>query len=105
MIWKLFGGGKSSKTPDPPLRDVKALVMGLQKAALHLTTTLPRGTSFFGGAPSIAPDPWPARNGKPLDFIAQLDLQKVHETLPFDWLPRSGALLFFYDVKNQPWGF
>ena len=38
----------------------------------------------------------------PLTFIAQLDLA----TLPLtDELPRTGSLLFFYDAKNQPWGF
>ncbi len=104
MIWKLFGGGKS-KEPERPPRDVKELVLGLQKAALHAVTTIPRGTSFFGGAPSIAPDRWPERNGKRLDFIVQIDLAATQALLPMPWLPKAGALLFFYDVKHQPWGF
>jgi hypothetical protein len=104
MIWKLFGGGKS-KEPEPPPRDVKELVQGLQRAALHLVTTVPRGTSFLGGAPSIAPDPWPVHKGKRLGFLAQIDLAQTQALLPMDWLPKSGALLFFYDLKNQPWGF
>jgi uncharacterized protein YwqG len=24
---------------------------------------------------------------------------------PIDWLPQDGALLFFYDLDQQPWGF
>jgi len=104
MIWKWFGGGRS-KEPEPPPRDVKELVLGLQKAALHAVTTIPRGTSFFGGAPSIAPDPWPEREGKKLQFLAQIDLATTQALLPMDWLPKAGALLFFYDVEEQPWGF
>jgi uncharacterized protein YwqG len=101
MIWKIFGGGRSKK----PSRDVKELLLGLQRAALHLVTTVPRGTSFFGGAPSIAPDPWPTHQGRRLDFLAQIDLAQSQAQLPMDWLPKSGALLFFYDFENQPPGF
>jgi uncharacterized protein YwqG len=105
MIWKLLFGGGKSKEPGPPPRDVKELLMGRQKAALHLVTTVPRGTSFLNGAPSIAPDRWPEHKGKKLGFLAQIDLAHAQAQLPMDWLPKSGALLFFYDMENGPWGF
>jgi uncharacterized protein YwqG len=36
---------------------------------------------------------------------ASAPLAELHRVLPIDWLPSSGALLFFYDMKEQPWGF
>lgn len=48
---------------------------------------------------------WPTRAGKPLAFIARLDLPQVQAMLPTAWLPATGALLFFYDMKAMPWGF
>jgi uncharacterized protein YwqG len=32
-------------------------------------------------------------------------MEELQRTRHVDWLPRAGALLFFYDVDNQPWGF
>ncbi len=48
---------------------------------------------------------WPARDGVPLTFLAGLALDEIHAELGVSWLPDSGALLFFYDAANQPWGF
>ena len=45
------------------------------------------------------------RGGKPLSFLACVDLSSLSKTLPQPWLPSSGHLLFFYDAENQPWGF
>ena len=64
--------------------------------------TLPPGASRFGGAPDVAPGfAWPERDGRPLTFLAQLDLADVRAPD----LPASGWLLFFYDAVEQPWGF
>jgi uncharacterized protein YwqG len=110
MIWKWFGAGKSRaparhvRDEQQLVRDVKQLVQGLPRAALHVMTTIPRGTSFLRGAPSIAPDPWPVRNGRKLDFLAQIDLAQVQAALQPDWLPREGALLFFYDFESYVMG-
>jgi uncharacterized protein YwqG len=63
--------------------------------------TIADGQSRFGGTPETPPDfVWPTRDGRPLAFLAQIDLTQVraHE------LPASGWLLFFYDAEEQPWG-
>jgi uncharacterized protein YwqG len=49
--------------------------------------------------------PWPAKNGRQLDFLAQLDLAQMQAAVPMDWLPTRGALLFFYDIQGNVWGF
>src|SRR5690606_36639600 len=60
--------------------------------------------SYFGGQPpAIEGFEWPRKSGSPLAFLACLDLAEIPDVLP--WLPRSGTLLFFYDIENQPWGF
>lgn len=66
---------------------------------------IPIGSSKLGGEPDLADgSEWPSWEGKPLSFLAQLDLEEV---APFDLerlLPTTGRLLFFYDAAGQPWG-
>lgn len=65
---------------------------------------IPIGASKLGGRPDLpAAAAWPARDGRPLAFIGQIDLAGVPDVEPS--LPRSGLVLFFYDAVNQPWGF
>jgi uncharacterized protein YwqG len=63
--------------------------------------------SNFGGKPMLDSSDfsWPHSNGKPLSFLAQLDLTEIASANKFDWLPSTGSLLFFYDVEEMPWGF
>lgn len=49
--------------------------------------------------------PWPEWKGRRLSFLARVSLPELHRVRKFDWLPSEGALLFFYDVDEQPWGF
>ncbi|MDR0965354.1 MAG: DUF1963 domain-containing protein [Myxococcales bacterium] len=59
------------------------------------------GQSRFGGRPDVPADfLWPTRDGRPLSFLAQLDLVEIAAPA----LPSRGWLLFFYDVEEQPWG-
>lgn len=66
---------------------------------------IPIGASRMGGEPDLPSDiEWPHNNGKPLTFLAQLDLQElmlpiIDQKLEPEWL------VFFYDVEEQPWGF
>ncbi|WP_394827879.1 YwqG family protein [Pendulispora albinea] len=61
--------------------------------------TLPIGASRFGGAPDVpAIFVWPTCAGRPLTFLAQLDLSEVNAP----GLPPRGFLLFFYDVIELP---
>jgi hypothetical protein len=69
------------------------------------TDTLPPGTSHFGGRPDLPEDlVWPRVDGRPLAFLAQIDLADVARVQPAGPL-RAGHLWFFYDAKEQPWGF
>ena len=64
----------------------------------------PVGASKLGGAPDLpAGAPWPAGgDGRPLTFLAQLDLAALPEVDPD--LPRDGTLSFFWDTVGQPPG-
>jgi uncharacterized protein YwqG len=62
--------------------------------------------SRLGGTPDLDPGtPWPERDGRPLAFVAQVDLATVAPHDVDGVLPRDGLLSFFYDVVDLPWGF
>lgn len=66
---------------------------------------LPIGGSKLGGRPDLpGASPWPARDGCPLSFIAQLDCGELQRFESGALLPPSGLLSFFYDAQEQPWG-
>jgi uncharacterized protein YwqG len=59
---------------------------------------VPLGASFFGGAPDLPSAwEWPALDGVPMEFVAQLDLPQ----LSVPELPNSGHLWFFYDWEQS----
>jgi len=64
-------------------------------------STIPLGQSKFGGMPDLPPDiAWPDYQGRPLDFVAQINLADV---APFDHdkrLPTSGRLYFYFDERK-----
>jgi uncharacterized protein YwqG len=63
---------------------------------------LPLGASRFGGSPDVPEGfAWPVHRGRPLTFLAQLDLSGLSSSD----LPATGWLLFFYDVAEQPFGY
>ena len=63
------------------------------------------GGSRFGGQPDLPEDvPWPLNDGKPLSFIAQLELSGVSSYKATESLPRQGYLWFFYDAEAIPSG-
>jgi uncharacterized protein YwqG len=102
---RLFGG----KTPPPaavPPRDVAALLEPLSVPAVHVVKSSIRSRSHLGGRPNLPPGtPWPERKGKRLGFMSRLSLAEIQQAQAIDWLPGTGALLFFYDLEEQPWGF
>ena len=63
-------------------------------------------TTRFGGRPNLPREfAWPVRRrGWPLSFIAQLDLSQL-PMIPGLPLPRYGALYFFFDADDKPWGY
>jgi len=88
------------------MRDVRALAAPLAVPAVQVVVADAPSRSHLGGAPALPRDvPWPEKNGSRLAFLARLSLAEVHRALPIPWLPEAGALLFFYDMDEQPWGF
>jgi len=64
------------------------------------------GQSRIGGLPDLPTGfPWPVFGGNPLAFIAQLNLADLAPFLPSGELPIAGSLLFFYDARQERWGF
>ncbi|HEY9714935.1 MAG TPA: YwqG family protein [Chroococcales cyanobacterium] len=64
------------------------------------------GQSKLGGQPDVLEDfEWPeGHDGLPLAFICQLNLSTIELPKP-SALPSQGILYFFYEAKEQPWGF
>lgn len=81
-------------------------ILNLGQACLRIMPSEIETTSFLGGKPRVRSSiDWPQKNGKPLGFIAQLDLGNMNNEQLIDWLPNNGRLLFFYDLEEFPWGF
>ena len=94
------------RTPKEPMRDVAGLTSHLGVPALRLTLADRPVRSHLGGAPGLpAGAAWPSHKGARLGFLARLSLAELHAVQSISWLPESGALLFFYDVEQQPWGY
>lgn len=88
----------------PNTRSIPDLVSTLSTPAVHVLKENKASLSHFGGLPNLPPTvPWPERNGKKLGFLARLSLSEIQQVCAIDWLPSSGALLFFYDIDQQPW--
>ena len=89
------------------LDDLEALC---QRSVRLLTTEardadLPRGASKLGGRPDLPADlAWPARKGRPLAFLGQLNLADVAPFPAAADLPSMGLLSLFYDAHDQPGG-
>ncbi len=75
--------------------------------SLHARTTgAPITASKLGGRPALPRDfEWPTNKGRPLDFLLQVNLADLHKLDAQHLLPASGLLTFFYDLKEQPWGY
>ena len=102
-IFKRWFGKKQMTTP---VRDVAALAARLAAPALHIVKTDAPSRSHFGGSPNLpAGVDWPVHKGAKLGFLAHLSLSEIQRAHAIDWLPDAGALLFFYDMEEQSWGF
>ena len=82
-------------------------VSGLTRPAVHLLNTSNKTNSKFGGKPKVDGSDfvWPQSGERLMTFLAQLDLNEIAEQLEFEWLPKNGSLLFFYDIIEMPWGY
>lgn len=86
---------------------LKNKVSGLTRPAVHLVKTKNKTKSKFGGRPVVDNRDfvWPTSNEKPMSFLAQFDLDEVSKQIKYEWLNEKGAILFFYDIEEMPWGF
>jgi len=58
--------------------------------------------SWLGGAPRLGATPWPRdKSGKPLHFVAQIDLAEVAHATGGAPLPAEGSLAFFVGIEGQ----
>lgn len=104
FLKKLFAPKQKS---DEIKRALEAKLVDLRKPAVRLLKTAELRNSKFGGRPLVDSKSfnWPESNGKPMAFLAQIDLSEIAEQFKYDWLNDQGLLLFFYDVFEMPWGF
>jgi uncharacterized protein DUF1963 len=84
--------------------DVATVLTDLARPALRYRgeparSGLPLGASRTGGEPDLPPDlPWPAKDGSPLSFVAQIDLEEAARcAIVIPELPRRGFLAVFHD--------
>ena len=97
---------RRSSLPEAPVRDLTSLLNPLAAPALHLVHSRESSRSHLGGEPRLPQNvAWPQNDGKPLDFIARLSIAELRAMHPIEWLPQSGALLFFYSIAGDAWGF
>jgi uncharacterized protein YwqG len=67
---------------------------------------LPIGASKLGGEPDLPGDfVWSENNGRPLDFLLQVNLSEASKLDKSGQLPTAGLLSFFYDLEDQPEGY
>jgi uncharacterized protein YwqG len=67
---------------------------------------MPLGASRLGGQPDLSAGfAWPQHEGRSLGFLGQFNLAEAPALAGGEALPRHGQLAFFYEGKEQPWGF
>ena len=93
-------------TARPALRAMPDFATLTRPAVQLLTADDGATLSHFGGVPRLPEGvDWPRRDGAALGFLARLSLPELHRAHRVDWLPATGALLFFFDMDGDRWGF
>lgn len=91
------------------LDEYKKLILGGLRRSVRLKPgkpvkrRLPAGTSKFGGEPDLPEGvAWPEFDGRPLHFLAQLNLADLPPRwIPSADLPRKGLMSFWYDTQGD----
>jgi uncharacterized protein YwqG len=88
------------------MRNLETLTSSITVPGVHAVSVHASSKSHFGGSPNLPSSiSWPEWRGNKLSFLARISLHELQRTQQIDWLPENGALLFFYDTDEQPWGF
>jgi uncharacterized protein YwqG len=88
------------------MRDIRELTQSLILPSVHVFTQAKPARSHFGGNPNLPEHvAWPVWRERKLDFLARISLEELKGVYRFEWLPETGALLFFYAAEQQPWGY
>jgi uncharacterized protein YwqG len=78
----------------------------LLERGCELVPTLRDSGTRVGGEPDLPDDmTWPTHAGRPLTFLAQIDLAAVASAADLDALPKTGWLWFFVDTVQPLVGF
>jgi hypothetical protein len=97
------GGRRSPKRGLSGPSDFGRLKGRMERAArptLLLTPARTPGFSKLGGEPDLPHGlSWPVCDGRPMTFVAQLDLGAL-SGVGLDWLPSSGHLFAFVDIER-----
>lgn len=104
----MAGRAQAAPTPDPSAatRAVLDALHPLARPAVVLEQADRSTVCRLGGLPRLpASTAWPDRNGRPLSFIAELDLAALRAVGGPEWLPAEGVLHLFFDAEEEPWGF
>ncbi|MDX8152986.1 DUF1963 domain-containing protein [Patulibacter brassicae] len=92
--------GRELRERDLPARASGRLVAAAEWGAFAVRRTGP-GTSRIGGRGVLpAGETWPVRRGRPLDFVAIVDLAEVPRFPQRELLPADGTLLFFAALES-----
>ncbi|MBX9803739.1 MAG: DUF1963 domain-containing protein [Caulobacteraceae bacterium] len=104
----IAGSARAARAQDTAAA-TQAVIAALQPLAMRAVVLEPANRPTvcrLGGSPRLpASTAWPDRKGRPLSFIAELDLAALRTVGGPDWLPASGFLHLFFDTAEEPWGF
>lgn len=98
----MTAAGDPPGAPSPLVAETIATLKAMAQPCLRIAPG-GDGRSRFGGAPEMA-GVWPRFEGRPLSFVAQLNLSDLRAAGGPGWLPEDGRLLFFYDLVHGSWG-
>jgi len=106
FIKKIFGT-KPKTDWEAVRKTLESKIVGARRPAVRLVKSTEDTRSKLGGLPLVDSRnfEWPESDGKPMAFLAQIDLAEVAQVYKYEWLNDQGVVLFFYDVDEMPWGF
>jgi len=85
---------------DKVRESLKPKIEELKRPAVRLKKTSKIKKSKFGGKPFVDRNDfeWPRNKGKPMTFLAQIDLSEISNVYRYEWLSNKGSIevgLFF----------